>query len=215
MRPFVLVNTNISHPPVTPVGMEYVGHAVAEAGIPVEVLDLAFEPDWQPALKRKLSSAEPLAVGIAVRNTDDCSFASRQSFLPWISELVQEVKRLTDAPAVIGGVGFSVYPESIVELTGADFGIDGDGEEATCLLLKCLSLGDDFSNLPNLVYRHHQRIIRNPRAEVDLQRLPLWRRRLFNNPRYQREGAMVGVETAATASSSSLAARRATAAPKE
>ena len=90
MRPFLLVNTNISHPPVSPVGMEYVGHAVVEAGIPVEVLDLAFEPDWQPTLRRKLSSTEPLAIGIAVRNTDDCSFASRQSFLPWISRWPSE-----------------------------------------------------------------------------------------------------------------------------
>ncbi len=195
MRPLILVNANISHPPVSPVGMEYVGHWLANAGIPVELIDLAFEPDWEGALRQVLSHTEPLAVGISVRNTDDCSFTTKQSFLPWISQLVREVKQLTDAPVVLGGVGFSIYPEPIVELTQADLGIDGDGEEATLHLIECLTRGREISELPNLVYRRDQRIVCNPRAEANLKTMPLPHRQLFDNPRYEREGAMVGVET--------------------
>ena len=33
---FLLVNTNVLKPPVSPVGLEYVGQSLVDAGIPVE-----------------------------------------------------------------------------------------------------------------------------------------------------------------------------------
>ena len=54
MRPFVLVNANIYHPTVSPVGMEYVGLAVAETGIPVEVLDLAIRAGLEEGTRRNV-----------------------------------------------------------------------------------------------------------------------------------------------------------------
>ena len=78
----LLVNTNITKPPVSPVGLEYVGESLIHVGLPVRVLDLSFEADWKAALRRELEHAGFLAVGLSVRNTDDCSFSSRKSFLP-------------------------------------------------------------------------------------------------------------------------------------
>lgn len=195
MRPFVLINTNVARPPVSPVGLEYVGEALNEAGVSVKILDLAFETDWRSALESQLSHDEPLAVGLAVRNTDDCSFITRKSFLPWITELVTETKRLTGAPILLGGTGFSIMPDIVLKVTGADAGIEGDGEETALLLAQSLITGEDISHLPNLVYWHGKDIIRNPRVEVNLHHLPIPRRRLFNNRKYEQMGAMVGVET--------------------
>ena len=53
-RPILLINTNIARPPVSPVGLEYVGEALVEAGVPVGVLDLSFESDWKASLQREL-----------------------------------------------------------------------------------------------------------------------------------------------------------------
>ncbi|MEW6034422.1 MAG: radical SAM protein [Chloroflexota bacterium] len=194
MRAFILVNANTVRPPVSPVGLEYAGQALVEAGIPVEVVDLAFEPDWRGALARALSR-EPLAVGVTVRNTDDCCLATGRSFLPWICEVVAEARGLTGAPVVLGGVGFSVFPEELVALTGADFGIYREAEEAAVLLGRTLASGGDVERIPNLVYRQDGLVRKVQCSEVDLRRLPLPRRRLVDNPRYQREGAMVGLET--------------------
>jgi len=191
----LLVNTNIVQPPVSPVGLEYVGESLVEAGLPVEVLDLAFEPDWRYALNRALRSSDPVAVGLAVRNTDDSSFLSRRSFLPWIRDVVSEVRRLTSACIVLGGVGFSITPEAVLDFTKADVGIAGDGEEATASLLRCLMNGEDYSHLPNLVHWRDGTVVSNPRANVDLRQLPGPRRRLFDNRKYEQTGAMVGVET--------------------
>ncbi len=191
----LLVNTNVARPPVSPVGLEYVGEALVAARISVQALDLAFETDWKTALDGALKDTEPLVVGLSVRNTDDCCFATRKSFLPWIRQVVTEVRRLSQAFIVLGGVGFSVMPEAILESTGADAGIAGDGEESIVSLVRCLMNGEDISRLPNAVYWHNGNIASNPRRNVDPRRFPLPRRRLFDNLRYQQLGAMVGIET--------------------
>ena len=194
-RPFVLINTNVTCPQVSPVGLEYVAETLDQAGIHIYIIDLAFEADWREAISKELRGDEPLAVGLTVRNVDDSSFVSKKSFLPWISELVKESKKITAAPIVLGGVGFSVMPEAVLEIVDADIGIHGDGEEATLLLAQSLAAGKDISTLPNIVYRREEKIIRNPKADVDLDRFPQARRRLFDNRKYEQVGAMVGVET--------------------
>ncbi|UCB43146.1 MAG: cobalamin-dependent protein [Dehalococcoidales bacterium] len=191
----LLINTNVTQPPVSPVGLEYVGEALIEANLPVRVLDLALENDWKSGLARELAREEPLIVGLTVRNTDDCSFATRKSFIPWITEVTTEVKRLTSVPILLGGVGFSVMPKAVLRLTGADIGIAGDGEEVVPALARCLIDGKDISHLPNLVYRQNGNIICNRRANVNPELLPLPRRHLFDNRRYEELGAIVGIET--------------------
>ncbi|MFC1958225.1 B12-binding domain-containing radical SAM protein [Chloroflexota bacterium] len=195
VRDVLLINTNVVRPPVSPIGLEYVGESLIMAGVPVRVLDLSFEPDWEISLQRELKSAEPLAVGLSVRNTDDCSFASGQSFLPWIRDVVTGLRKLTGAPVFLGGGGFSTMPAVVLGATQADFGIEGDGEEAASALANALMRGESFVGLPNMVYWRDGDVVRNPRAEVDLRYLPAPRRRLFDNRRYEQLGAMVGVET--------------------
>jgi hypothetical protein len=81
MKPFLLINTNITRPPVSPIGLEYTGEALQKSGIPIEIIDLAFETDWKEALSKYLSNREPLAVGISVRNIDDSSFLTKNIFI--------------------------------------------------------------------------------------------------------------------------------------
>jgi radical SAM superfamily enzyme YgiQ (UPF0313 family) len=191
----LLINTNVARPPVSPVGLEYVGEALIDARVPVHVLDFPFVSDWKVSLQKQLRDDEPLAVGLSVRNTDDCSFVSRKSFLPWIGNVVTELRGLTEALIILGGVGFSTMPDVVLQATQADCGIEGDGEEALLALTRCIAKGMDFTRLPNMVYWHDGKVVRNPRADVDLRHLPAPRRRLFDNKRYEQLGAMVGIET--------------------
>jgi radical SAM superfamily enzyme YgiQ (UPF0313 family) len=195
MRPFVLINTNVTRPLVSPVGLEYVAETLEQAGISISIIDLAFEVDWRNAIKRELSDREPLAVGLTVRNVDDSSFISKKSFIPWISELVEETRKHTASPIILGGIGFSIMPEAVLETVNADVGIYGDGEEVTLLLAKSFVAGENISTLPNVAYWHEGRIVRNPRVDVDLDQFPHPRRRAFDNRKYEQMGAMVGVET--------------------
>ncbi len=191
----LLINTNVARPPVSPVGLEYVGEALTQAALPVHVLDLSFETDWKSAVRSELRDHEPLLVGLPVRNTDDCSFASRKSFLPWIADVVTEVRKLTRAPIFLGGTGFSTMPEAVLQATHADAGVEGDGEAALLALANCQAIRREFIRLPNIVYWRNTDVMRNPRVDVDLRYLPTPHRRIFDNRRYEQLGAMVGIET--------------------
>jgi len=46
----VLVNPNPMKPPVTPVSLDYLNAACRQAGIHVDLVDCAIEPDWRKKL---------------------------------------------------------------------------------------------------------------------------------------------------------------------
>jgi radical SAM superfamily enzyme YgiQ (UPF0313 family) len=180
---------------VSPVGLEYVGESLTEAGLPVEILDLSFAADWRESLSSALRHLDPLATAVTVRNTDDCCFASRRSFLPWIKDVVSEIKKLIKAPVILGGAGFSTMPEATLRATGADAGIRGDGEEAMVALARCLAKGENYTKVPNLIYQISGELVCNPTVNADSREYPLPRRRLFDSKRYEQLGGQVGIET--------------------
>ena len=51
-RPFVLINTNVTCPQVSPVGLEYVAETLDQSGIPIYIIDLAFEAEWWEVISR-------------------------------------------------------------------------------------------------------------------------------------------------------------------
>lgn len=164
------------------------------AGVSVEVADLSFVSDWRSAVATA-ARGDLIAACVSVRNTDDCCFATGKSYLPWIARVVSELRKSTPAPVVLGGAGYSTAPDVVLSAAAADYGISGEAEEALPLLCKELAEGGDVAGIPGLVHRSGGEVRSNPRNPVDLARLPLPSRRMVDNPRYEREGAMVGVET--------------------
>jgi hypothetical protein len=190
-----LVNTNLIQPPIAPIGLDYLCDALHAAGHPPGLLDLCWEPDPHAAIARFFSAATYLLVGITLRNTDDCAFASRCSFLPEFVTLVQTIRRHTDAPIVLGGVGFSVMAEEVLALTGADAGLWGEGEFVFPELARRVENREDFRGLPNLLWRHSGTWRRNPPCTWSLDALPPMSRTWVDTPRYFLHGGQAGFET--------------------
>ena len=111
----LLVNTNLIKPPVTPIGLDYIGSALEKKGFEVELLDLNFSKNIKKDLRGKLAGSSFLALGVTIRNPDDCYFLSQDNFLPKIKEIVAVIKKYSDAPIIIGGGGFSVMPRGIIK----------------------------------------------------------------------------------------------------
>jgi radical SAM superfamily enzyme YgiQ (UPF0313 family) len=190
-----LINPNRMVPAIGPIGLEYVAEAAAREGIEVDVLDLAFSDDPQRALRDYLLSRSPTLIGLSFRNVDDCFWPSAQWFVPGLAELVQRIRRLSEAPIVLGGVGFSVFAERIVEYTGADFGVRGDGEQAAVSLYRKLQQGgQQFEEVPGLVWRCNGEIRSNPPAWPTEISLPV-RRGMVDNRAYFALGGQCGFET--------------------
>ncbi|NIS77353.1 MAG: B12-binding domain-containing radical SAM protein, partial [Deltaproteobacteria bacterium] len=68
-------------PPIAPIGLEYVAESLRGGGHDVEVLDLCFAEDPAAAIASFFKSSDHRLVGATLRNTDDCAFTSRESFL--------------------------------------------------------------------------------------------------------------------------------------
>lgn len=198
-----LVNTNQIKPPVAPIGLEYVAEALNAAGHHVEVLDLCWAEDWDSAIVSFLDRASFDLVGVTLRNTDDCAFTSRESFLGEFADMVNTIRKHTDAQIVLGGVGFSVMPEQVLKLCEADAGVWGDGEFALVELADRIEQGQEWFDgsaelaevLPNLIWCRDGKWHRNPPSTAPLANLPPMSRGWVDNQRYFREGGQAGIET--------------------
>jgi hypothetical protein len=197
-----LINTNRIRPPIAPIGLDYIAEAVHAAGHEVALLDLCWAEETPAAIAGFFQGASYDLVGLSLRNTDDSTYTSRESFIGPLAWLVQEVRRYTDARIVLGGVGFSVMPELILaHLERAhglalDGGIWGEGEFALVELLARLEQGREWRDTPGLVCRREDGTWqRNPAVFHGLDELPAMSRRWVDNPRYFRWGGQAGIET--------------------
>ncbi|MFB3778051.1 MAG: radical SAM protein [Bryobacteraceae bacterium] len=190
-----LVNTNRMQPPIAPIGLDYVAEALEASGHQVQLLDLCWEEDAAAAIDRFFRRTEFGLVGVTLRNTDDCGLPKAVSFLPDLARTVAAIRAQTDAPVVVGGIGFSVLPERILEITGADLGVWGEGEFAFPMLAARIERGEEWRSTPNLVRHDGDRFRRNPPVFPDPAGLPPMTRQWADNPRYFREGGQAGFET--------------------
>ncbi len=190
-----LINTNRMQPPIAPIGLDYVAEALGAAGHSIELLDLAWEENPQASIESFFAKASYQLVGMTLRNTDDCSFIDCQTFIPGFVELAKCVRKSTDAPIVIGGVGFSVMPEQILSMTESALGIWGEGEFTIVDLANRLETGREWRDLPSLVWPDGRQWRRNPPQWRSLAELPAMTRGWIDNRRYFREGGQAGFET--------------------
>jgi radical SAM superfamily enzyme YgiQ (UPF0313 family) len=190
----LLANTNRMKPAVAPIGLDYLADSLRAAGHEPSLLDLCFSEDQDRDIASAFESA-PHVIGVSIRNTDDCYFASGQFFLPQIRETLREMRDHSDAPVVLGGVGLSLMPEAVLEYCGADFAVAGEGEEPFVLLLAALQAGTDLDRVPGLLWWDEAGLRRNPASDTPLDRLPVRTRSFIDNRRYFEEGGQAGFET--------------------
>jgi len=191
----LLVNTNRMKPAVAPIGLDYLADSLRAAGHELSLLDLCFSDDIEKDIAASSSSFSPDIIGMSVRNTDDCFFSSGAFFLPDVRDMLFTLRQYSDAPVVLGGVGFSIMPEAALEYCGADFGIAGEGEDAFVRFLGAVQAGSDLDHVPGLIWWDETGLRRNRFKEIRLDALPPRTRSFIDNRRYFAEGGQAGFET--------------------
>lgn len=167
----LLVNPNKVHPPIAPYALDVLTTALEAADFEVEVLDLTFHrEDWKSCLAEYFAVREPMLVGVTVRNTDTVYAFEQRPFVGEHKEIVTEVKRLTDAPVIAGGIGFSTMPFALVEYFGIDYGVKGPGERIICDLADALLTGRDPHTVPGLLVNTGAGVVRVPPAVLNPRR---------------------------------------------
>jgi radical SAM superfamily enzyme YgiQ (UPF0313 family) len=180
-------------PAIAPIGLDYLADRLISAGHPVRLLDLCFSENVPSDIESAIREFDPGLIGVSVRNTDEC-YMSGAFFLPFVKEVVDCLRKHSDAPVVMGGVGFSVMPEAVMQFCRPDYGIAGEGEQSFASLAKALQMRSAVEAVPNLLYWDEGNLRHNPAAYDSLDDLPRTRS-LADNARYFREGGQAGFET--------------------
>jgi radical SAM superfamily enzyme YgiQ (UPF0313 family) len=181
-------------PLIGPIGLDYVAGAIKNAGIQTQVLDLALAEEPDKTLKDYFASNEPQLIGLSFRNADDSFWPSAQWFVPRFNDTINTIRGLSNAPVVVGGIGFSIFADSIFRQCNADYGICGDGEQAIIALFKQLQGPKYFACVPGLLWRENGKIHRNPAAWPDEFSTDTSRNNI-DNPAYFKLGGQCGIET--------------------
>ncbi|HYL81877.1 MAG TPA: radical SAM protein, partial [Candidatus Acidoferrum sp.] len=164
----ISANTERFNLPALPYGLAFVSGAVRAAGHNVAMLDLLRETDPRVAIAREVQAVRPDVVGISVRNIDDQCMQRPRFLLEQVQEVVSACRAHSQAPLVLGGAGYSIFPAAALVHLGADFGVCGEGEVVFPALLSRLQRGEDPAGLPG-VYAAGQpgRVPRTCRPNLD------------------------------------------------
>jgi radical SAM superfamily enzyme YgiQ (UPF0313 family) len=133
-----------------PLGVASVAAAAKGAGHEVAGLDLMFSDDPAGDTARAVRDFDPGCIGLSVRNIDNQDKHAGEFYLPPVKGVVSAIQSETQAPIVLGGAGFTIFPLECLEYLGLEVGIVGEGEDSFVRLLQLMETGGDFHTLPGL-----------------------------------------------------------------
>ena len=151
MKKILLISTNqVTTPyPVPPLGLACLYQRL-KSKYRVKVVD-GLEKTTSRLID-SLEAFEPDYLGISIRNVDDMVKGAAHSFMPSIiDDFIVPLRRNHQGVLILGGSGFSIFPHQLMALSGADYGIVGEGEENLIRLLACMENNQSTSALPGVV----------------------------------------------------------------
>lgn len=147
---FISINTELINMATLPLGLACVATATQRAGHQVKLVDLSSKKDSREIIRESIETFHTDIIGISVRNIDNQSMLDPQFLLDQVRGVVTDCRNITEAPIILGGAGYSIYPESTLAYLEADMGIGGEGEVAFPALLDYIQHGEDISEVPGL-----------------------------------------------------------------
>jgi lipid biosynthesis B12-binding/radical SAM protein len=125
-----LLSSNIANTPysVYPLGLSMIASSLRKAGHEVKQFDFLASNRCIAELAKEIKEFEPGIIGISIRNIDNVNLLNEQRYIDIVKSIVEEIRGITSAKIILGGSGFSIMPEAILEKVGADYGIVGEGE---------------------------------------------------------------------------------------
>lgn len=194
----LLISANVEqiNMPVLPLGMACIAAAAESAGHTVRVLNLMRPEHVQSVLPDAFSAFSPDVIGITVRNIDDQSMSPAKFLLPAVRPVIAECRRQAVAPVVLGGPGYSIFPQQALEFLGADFGIQGEGEAAFLELLDRMAGSRSLDGLKG-VWIPGKGLTAPPDRNLDLDAFPMPKPGIHLDlpPDEDREKVMVPFQT--------------------
>jgi len=160
MKKILLVNSNTEGTPypVSPLGLCMVATATEKAGYQVKLFDGLWDKknhEKHNSLANVLNDFQPDVIGVSIRNIDDVVMEASRYYVDEVERLcINPIKDYGKGITVLGGAGYSLFPEELLKRWQFDFGIVGPGEETFVALLKSLENGRSQDKIRGVLLRN-------------------------------------------------------------
>jgi radical SAM superfamily enzyme YgiQ (UPF0313 family) len=146
----LLVSANTVRTPyyVYPLGLDYVASSISSGHL-VKIADINAGEKTQSILEL-IRDFKPEVIGISIRNIDNADAAESRNFIKRYRDFIFTVRKNSSAVIVLGGSGFTIFPERLMRVLEPDYGIIGEGERMAAFL-EALESGRDPSSLPGVI----------------------------------------------------------------
>ena len=175
--------------PVYPLGLDYVSGAIA-AEHQVQIVDMNSLGD-RDSLAAVIEAFSPDVIGMSLRNIDNTDTTDPRGFIGQYREIVDVIRNHTDVPLVLGGSGFTIFPDETIKALDADYGIIGEGERLG-LLLNAIQNRADTGPIPGVITRKRKKNLPAP-WEGKIIRSPI--PNPSNLKYYLQNGGMLNLQT--------------------
>lgn len=102
------------------------------------LVDLLWEAEPLEVLAEHLAEFQPELVCVGLRNLQSNDYSGIGANLAWYRQVMEAIRATSSAPVILGGAGFSVMPERLMEELRPDHGIAGEGEHRLAALVEAL-----------------------------------------------------------------------------
>jgi lipid biosynthesis B12-binding/radical SAM protein len=138
----ISANTAESPYPVYPLGVSMIAASLVSAGHVVSQFDFLQHDTSLKAVASAVREFHPDMVGISLRNIDNTNLLNERKYIPCVRDIVDTVRAESGCRVVLGGSGFSIMPEVILDAVGADYGIVGEGERLIVAFVDAAARGE-------------------------------------------------------------------------
>ena len=142
--------------PVYPIGLSYISTYLKDKLSDFEISIYDMNLNSIDDLKTHIKNENPNYIGVSFRNVDDVNSYNREFFINYYKDLIDEVRTVSNSKIIIGGSGYSIFPELLYKKLNPDFGIYGEGEESLYKLIIALESNGNLSHIDGLVYTNKQ-----------------------------------------------------------
>jgi len=136
-----------------PLGLCYIAASLERAGHDVDILDMNSHRVSDKAMMKRISGSDIVGIGGLVTEYDE------------VIRLARTIKRYGNVPVILGGPLVTTHPREVLEASGADFAVIGEGEQTITELVRCLETGKTSELVRGIAYQDRDGIVVHPERE--------------------------------------------------
>jgi radical SAM superfamily enzyme YgiQ (UPF0313 family) len=189
----VSANRHADPYPVYPLGISCLSSYLPGRlpGLEIRIFDLMISTYEEYIVH--LKEFDPDYTGISLRNVDDVNFYKKESFIEHYRQIISITRENSRSLIIIGGAGFSIFPELLFDTLKPDYGICGEGEYSLAELIEALGAGGNPDHIGGLLFRKDGKIHVN--TKIDQFRDPVMEFDSGLADFYWKKSGMLNIQT--------------------